>query len=211
LSLYIFFKGPCDSFLLELEVGIDYLTKLKKSIRARCRAHLSRQLEPVHITRVLGAKLADMILKKAWTGVRQSPPDFFWHNGQDPGLSWAKRGLTQAMRGLKKVMYGSLCLQKITAATHKNIPLRLTTAKGNIGKWATRLSEMMKMPQFEVSQKTRDPKVSLVAPKYNFDKLYAENHINGDARPMARDGDQIAFYVERDIGKAFYYSLKFKL
>ncbi|CBY31899.1 unnamed protein product [Oikopleura dioica] len=95
LSLYIFFKAPCDSFMLELDVGIDYLTKLKGSIRARCRAHLSRQLEPVQITRVLGVKLADMIIKKSWSGVGRSPPDFFWHDGQDPGLAWAKRGLTQ--------------------------------------------------------------------------------------------------------------------
>ena len=209
MCLYIFFKGPRDSFLLELKVGIEYLTKLKKSIRARCRAHLSRQLEPVQITRVLGAKLADMILKKAWTGAGQSPPDFFWHNGQDPGLAWAKRGLTQALRSLKKVMYGSLCLYGDNKANHKNIPLRLTNAKGSIGKWATRLSEMMKLPQFEATQKTRDPKISLVAPKYDFDKLYTDNQINGDARPMARDGDQIAFYVEREVGTASTLNLTY--
>jgi len=97
-------------------------------------------------------------------------------------------------------MYGPLCLQKDINSNIKNVPLRLTTAKGNIGKWASRLSEMMKKPQLIISQKTRDPKVSLVSPKFDLDKLYSQNDINGDARPMARDGDQIAFYVEREIG-----------
>ena len=97
LVIFIFLREARESFLLELDIGMDYLKKLKKSIRARCRAHFSRQLEPVQITRVVGAKLADMILKKAWTGTGQSPPDFFWYTGQDPGLSWAKRGLTQEM------------------------------------------------------------------------------------------------------------------
>ena len=93
--MVIFFKESGEIFLQELNNGMAYLKKLKMSIRARCRAHLSRQLEPVQITRVLGAKLADMILKKPWTGIGHSPPDFFWYNGQDPGLAWAKRGLTQ--------------------------------------------------------------------------------------------------------------------
>ena len=58
----------------------------------------------------------------------------------------------------------------------------------------------MKEPQLEKLLTTRDPRVSLVSPKFDFNKLYAQNHINGDSRPMARDGDQIAFYVEREIG-----------
>ena len=94
LILTLFIENR-DSLLWHLNVGMAHLKKLKMSIRARCRAHLSRQLEPVQITRVLGAKLADMILKKPWTGLGQSPPDFFWYTGQDPGLAWAKRGLTQ--------------------------------------------------------------------------------------------------------------------
>ncbi len=95
LTIFLFCKGTFDSFLLQINAGITYLKNLKMSIRARCRAHLSRQLEPVQITRVLGAKLADMILKKPWNGLGRSPPDFFWYTGQDPGLTWAKRGLTQ--------------------------------------------------------------------------------------------------------------------
>ena len=93
--MVIFFEGICKKFLMKLELGMYYLKKVKKNIRNRCRAHLSRQLEPMRITRLIGVKLADMVLKKPWSGEGQSPPDFYWHAGQDPGLSWAKRGLTK--------------------------------------------------------------------------------------------------------------------
>ena len=117
-----------------------------------------------------------------------------------------------ALRGLKKLIYGSFCLRKDrtpnseTIPNSKNIPIRLITAKSNIGKWWTRLLEMMSPNEkvaLNVLQKTRDPRVSLAEPRFNFDKLYHENHINGDSRPLARDGDQIAFFVEREIGRDF--------
>ncbi len=105
-------------------------------------------------------------------------------------------------------MYRSLCLHKEGNSNYKNISIRLKTAKSNIGKWTIRLSEMMnqrKKTELNGLQKTQDPRVCLVEPKFNFEKLYHENHMNGDTRPMARDGDQIAFYVEREIGMDFFY------
>jgi hypothetical protein len=110
------------------------------------------------------------------------------------------------LRRLKKLIYGSFCLRKDGTSNFINIPIRLITAKSIIGKWGTRLLEMMSPNEkavLNVLQKTRDPRVSLAEPKFNFDKLYHENHINGDTRPMARDGDQIAFFVKREIGRDF--------
>jgi hypothetical protein len=104
------------------------------------------------------------------------------------------------------LIYGSFCLRKDGISNSRNMSIRVITAISNIGKWGTRLLEMMspnEKAELNVLQKTRDPRVSLAEPKFNFDKLYHKNHINGYTRPMARDGDQIAFFVKREIGRDF--------
>ena len=116
---------------------------------------------------------------------------------------------SEALRRAKKVLYKSVCLFRIgNMKSHKNYPLRLITAKSFIGKWAFRLSQMVKPNQpsgldDRHDQKTMDPRFPLLAD--NFRNLtvnpFDDNKFNGYFRPMARNGDQIAFHVERMIGK----------